>query len=193
MQFPAIWQALNDPDLKLMSLARAEACPRRFPCITKLPLRPGTVDFAQHIPQQEVKLIGTKAMLVSRDGLSPAIINLLLEAARELHGNQGYFETEDEFPNTAMVDLAVSSDAVSHHCFGPSVLHRYLPFTIAAYLERLVVLLVPVLVVIVPLTSLVPRLMRWRMRSRITAGTASWHCSSATSGHALAHCPSSNG
>lgn len=166
-QFPAIWQALHDPDLKLLSLARAEAYQRRFSYITKLTLPPGTIDLALHIPEQEVKMIGTKAMLVSRDGLSPAIINLLLEAARELHGNQGFFEADDEFPNTSMVDLPVSTDASRHHRFGPSVLHRYLPFTLAAYLERLIVLLVPVVFVIVPLTNLLPRLFRWRARSRI--------------------------
>ncbi len=166
-QFPAIWQALHDPDLKLMSLARADAYQRRFPYITKLTLPPGTIDLELHIPEQEVKLIGTKAMLVSRDGLSPAIINLLLEAARELHGNQGFFEADDEFPNTAMVDLPVSADANRHHRFGPSVLHRYLPFTLAAYLERLIVLLVPVVFIIVPLTNVLPQLIRWRMRSRI--------------------------
>jgi hypothetical protein len=105
--------------------------------------------------------------LVARDGLSPAIINLLLEAARELHGNQGVFEADDEFPNTSMVDIPVSNDASRHHRFGPSVLHRYLPFTVAAYLERLIVLLLPVIFVIVPLTNVLPRLIRWRMRSRI--------------------------
>ena len=167
VQFPAVWQALHDEDLKLMSLARAEAYQRKFPYITKLTLPPGTIDLEQHIPQQEVKLIGTKAMLVSRDDLSPPIINLLLEAARELHGKQGYFEKDDEFPSTAGVDLPVSPDADRHHRFGPSVLHRYLPFTIAAYLERLIVLLVPVLFVIVPLTNVLPRLFRWRIRSRI--------------------------
>lgn len=166
-QFPAIWQALHDPELKLLSLGRAEAYQRRFPYITKLTLPPGTIDLEEHIPKEEVKLIGTKAMLVARDGLSPAIINLLLEAARELHGNQGFFEADDEFPNTSMVDLPVSSDASRHHRFGPSMLHRYLPFTVAAYLERLIVLLLPVIFVIVPLTNVLPRLIRWRMRSRI--------------------------
>ncbi|MDM0031987.1 TAXI family TRAP transporter solute-binding subunit [Variovorax sp. J22P271] len=166
-EFPAIWQALHDPELKLMSLARSEAYPRRFPYITKLTLPPGTIDLAQHIPGQEVKLIGTKAMLVSRDDLSTPIVNLLLGAARELHGSQGYFEALDEFPNTAMVDLSVSADADRHHRFGPSLLHRYLPFGVAAYLERLIVLLVPVLFVIVPLSKLLPQLLRWRTRSRI--------------------------
>ena len=166
-QFPAIWQALHDPDLKLLSLARAEAYQRRFSYIKKMTLPPGAIDFEQHIPEKEVKLIGTKAMLVSRDGLSPAIINLLHEAARELHGKQGFFEGDDEFPNTALVDLPVSTDADRHHRFGPSVLHRYLPFTLAAYLERVIVLLLPVVFVIVPLTNLLPRIYRWRVRSRI--------------------------
>ena len=166
-QFPAIWQALHDPELKLMSLARADAYPRIFPYITKLTLPPGTIDLALHIPDQEVDLIGTKAMLVSRDDLSPAIVNLLLEAGRELHGQQGFFEADGEFPNTAPVDLPVSADANRHHRFGPSLLHRYLPFVVAAYVERLIVLLVPIVFVIVPLSNLLPRLFRWRMRSRI--------------------------
>jgi TRAP-type uncharacterized transport system substrate-binding protein len=166
-QSPAVWQALHDPSLKLMSLERADAYPRRFPYITKLTLPAGAIDFALHIPAQEVKLIGTRAMLVARDGLPPAIINLLLEAARELHSEQGLFEANDEFPNTAPVDLPVSTDASRHHRFGPSLLHRYLPFFVATYVERLIILLVPLLVVLVPLINFLPQVLRWRVRSRI--------------------------
>jgi TRAP-type uncharacterized transport system substrate-binding protein len=166
-QAPAIWQGLHDPNLKLMSLARADAYPRRFAYITKLTLPAGTIELADHIPQQEVRLIGTKAMLVTRDGMAPAIVNLLLDAAREIHGDQGYFEADDEFPNTAAVDLPVSADANRHHRFGPSLLHRYLPFFLATYVERLVLLLVPLLFVIAPLANVLPRLFRWRAQSRI--------------------------
>jgi TRAP-type uncharacterized transport system substrate-binding protein len=165
--FPAVWEALHDASLKLMSLERADAYPRRFPYITKLTLPAGTVDFALHIPPQEVKLIGTKAMLVARDDLSPSITTLLLEAARELHSQQGYFAGVGEFPNTAPVDLPVSADASRHLRFGPSFLHRYLPFFVATYLEWLIVLLVPLLVVLVPVTNLLPQVFRWRVRSRI--------------------------
>ena len=143
VQFPAVWEALHDPSLKLMSMERADAYPRRFPYITKLTLPAGTVDLALHIPAQEVRLIGTKAMLVARDDLSPLIANLLLEAARELHSAQGYFAGVGEFPNAAPVDLPVSADASRHLRFGPSFLHRYLPFFVATYLERLIVVLVP--------------------------------------------------
>ena len=167
VQFPAVWEALHDPSLKLMSLERADAYPRRFSYIKKLTLPAGTVDFALRIPAQEVKLIGTKAMLVARDGLSPAIANLLLDAAHELHSHQGYFAGDGEFPNTAPVDLPVSADAIRHLRFGPTFLHRYFPFFVATYLERLIVLLVPLLVIVVPLINLLPQLFRWRVRSRI--------------------------
>ena len=166
-QSPTIWQALHDPSLKLMSLERAAAYPRRFSYITKLTLPPGTIDFALHIPAQEVNLIGTRAMLAAREGLPSAIISLLLEAARELHSEQGYFEADDEFPNVATVDLPVSADAIRQFRFGPSLLHRYLPFFVATYVERLIVLLVPLLVVLVPLINFLPQILRWRVRSRI--------------------------
>ena len=106
-------------------------------------------------------------MLVARDDLSPLIANLLLEAARELHSEQGHFAGVGEFPNAAPVDLPVSADASRHLRFGPSFLHRYLPFFIATYLERLIVVLVPLLVLLVPMTNLLPRVFRWRVRSRI--------------------------
>jgi len=164
---PAVVAALHDKSLKLMNFSRAEAYQRRFDHITKLTLPAGTVDFALDIPQDDVALIATEAMLVSRDDLPPAIITLLHEAAREVHSDQGYFEKPREFPNTDPVDIPVSAYADRHHRFGPSLLHRYLPFFFATFVERLIILLVPLIVVIVPLFNLLPQLLRWRMRSRI--------------------------
>jgi TRAP-type uncharacterized transport system substrate-binding protein len=167
VQVPAIWQALHDPDLKLMSFSRADAYTRRFPYITKLTLPAGSIDFSLGIPGEDVTLIGTKAMLVARDGLPPAITNLLFEAARDVHSEQGNFERAGEFPSTDRVDLPVSNVSDGHRRFGPSLLHRYLPFFFASFLERLIILLVPLLVVIVPIVNYVPQFLAWRVRSRI--------------------------
>ena len=98
---PAVFQALHDKDLKLMSHERAEAYQRRYVHITKLSLPPGTVNLALHIPEREVSLFGTEAMLVARAALPPAITDLLVDAARELHGGQGYFEPARPFPTPA--------------------------------------------------------------------------------------------
>jgi TRAP transporter TAXI family solute receptor len=164
---PLIWRALGDPVIKLMNMSGAEAYPRRFPFISKLTLPPGTIDFAHNIPAEEVQMLGTKAMLVGRDGLHPAIINLLIDAARDIHGAQGYFEAPGEFPGTAQVDIRVSEYADQHKRFGPSFLYRYLPFWVAAIVERTIIVVVPLLVVLIPALNYLPQFLRWRVRSRV--------------------------
>ena len=166
-QTPNIQQALRDPVIKLMSLARAAAYTRRFPFITKLTLPAGTIDLAINVPDRDVEMIGTKAMLVARDDFHPALINLLIDAARDIHGEQGYFEAAGEFPGTAPVDLRVSPYADQHKRFGPSFLFRYLPFWLATFVERAIIVAVPLIVVLVPLIRFLPDIMRWRVRSRI--------------------------
>jgi TRAP transporter TAXI family solute receptor len=164
---PVIQTALRSPQIKLMSLDNAGAYPRRFSYLSRLTLPAGTIDPSINVPAEEVQMIGTKAMLVAGGDLHPALINLLVDAAREIHGGQGYFEGPGEFPGTVPLDLPVSPDADQHKRFGPSFLYRYLPFWLATLVERMIIVVVPLVVVLVPLVSYLPGFLRWRARSRI--------------------------
>jgi TRAP transporter TAXI family solute receptor len=166
-QTPTIQNAMREPSAKLLSVARADAYPRRYSFLTKLVLPPGTVDLALDVPDREVALIGTKAMLAAREDFHPALINLLIEAAREIHGDQGYFEAAGEFPGITAVDMRVSPHADQHKRFGPSLLYQYMPFWAATYVEKAIILLLPLVVVLVPLMNFLPQILRWRARSRI--------------------------
>jgi TRAP-type uncharacterized transport system substrate-binding protein len=163
----AVWTALHDPTLKLLSYSKAEAYRRRLNFITKLTLPPGVIDLANNIPEEEVELIGTKEMLAARDGFHPALIHLLVDAAREIHGKQGLFEEAGEFPGTTQVDLRVSTDADEHKRFGRSFLYQYLPFWVATLAERAIIILLPLAAVLLPLFHYLPQLLRWRVRSRV--------------------------
>jgi len=166
-QNQAVWAALHDPHLRLMSYGHADAYPRLLPFIKKLTLPSGVIDLAHDIPEKEVALIGTKAMLAARDGLHPALVELLVDAAHKIHDGQGFFEEPGEFPGTTRVDLRVSTDADQHKRFGPTFLHRYLPFWLATLVERTIIILVPLAAVLLPLFHYLPQLLRWRVRSRI--------------------------
>jgi TRAP-type uncharacterized transport system substrate-binding protein len=165
-QAPAVRAALYEPGFRLMNFVRAEAYARRFPYITRLTLPPGALDFARNLPEQEVTLIGTTAMLVARSDFHPALMDLLLDAADDIHGGQGYFERAGEFPGIRRIDLPIADEADRYHRHGPTFLHRYLPFWVAGLIERLVILLIP-LFVVGPLLNALPQLIRWRARSRI--------------------------
>ncbi len=167
VQTPIIMEALRDPSIKIMSTARADAYTRRFPHITKLTLPQGTVDLALNLPESDILLIATKAMLAARPGLHPALTNLLLDAAEDIHAQQGFFEAAGEFPSVKPVDIPVSDDAVRHKQFGPSFIHRILPFWVATFVERFIILAVPLIVILVPVFNYVPAFLRWRIRSKI--------------------------
>ena len=164
---PTIRAALTDPALELVNLAQADAYPQRYSFLTRRTLHAGAIEFAPLTPPRDVALISTEAMLAARDDVHPAIVNLLLEVIRDEHDDQGYFEAPNEFPNVEQVDLRVSPDAVRHRRFGPSLLYRYLPFWVAAFVERFIIIVVPLLVVMVPVVRFLPQIMRWRVRSRI--------------------------
>ena len=59
------------------------------------------------------------------------------------------------------------------HKSGPPFLARYLPFWAATLVDRVKVLILPLLV-LVPLARLVPPVYRWRIRSKIIKRTATW-------------------
>ena len=160
-------EALTDPALELVSLAQADAYPQRLTFITRRTLHAGAVEFVPLTPPRDTALIATKAMLVARDTVHPAIVNLLLEVIRDVHDDRGYFEAPNEFPNIDLVDVPVSPDAGRHHRFGPSLLYRYMPFWVATTLERFIIIVVPLLAVLVPLLRFLPQIATWRVRRLI--------------------------
>ena len=159
--------ALHEPNLRLFSFGHADAYSRLLPYIVKLTLPPGVIDLARNIPEKEVALIATKEMLAARDSLHPALIGLLIDAAREIHGGQSVFRKSGEFPETTRVDLRVSSHAEQHSRFGSSFLYQYLPFWVAALVERAIIILLPLAVVVFPVFHFLPQFLRWHWRSRI--------------------------
>ncbi len=163
----AVWQALFTPGLKLMSMSRADAYVRRHPYLAKLTLPRGTVDLVRNIPPAETVLVAPKATLVAREDFHPALIDLLLQAATEVHGPPGIFHRAGEFPNPHQVDFPLSREAARYHNSGTRFLQRYLPFWAATLVDRLIVMLIPVIALLIPAMKVLPALYGWRVRSRV--------------------------
>jgi hypothetical protein len=61
----------------------------------------------------------------------------------------------------------MSLDAERFLKSGPPFLQRHLPFWLAVLIDRMVVMLVPVLAVLIPLVRLTPTVYAWRIKRRI--------------------------
>ena len=112
-------------------------------------------------------LLASKASLVVRKDLHPAIQYLLLEAAHEIHSGPGMFRKAGQFPAAESIDLPLSRHANQFYKTGPPFLQRHLPFWLAVLTQQLLVLLIPALAVLYPLLKFLPALYGWVMRRRV--------------------------
>ena len=163
----AVWASFYAAGFRLMSFSQADAFVRRWPFLSKLTLPRGAIDLVRDIPSRDVTLVAPVASLVARESIHPALIDVLLQTAAEAHGGPGLFHRAGEFPNPRQVDFPLSTEAERFYRSGTRFLQRYLPFWAATLVDRLVVLLIPIVALMIPLMRIAPALYGWRARSRI--------------------------
>jgi TRAP transporter TAXI family solute receptor len=158
---------LASSDVNLIGAPRADAYVALEPYLTKLVLPAGVGNLATNRPPSDVNLVATKASLIIRNDLHPAVQYLLAEAAMEIHSPAGIFRKAGEFPAPEQVDRPISKTARQFYRSGPPFLQRYLPYGLAVLASRLLILLIPVIGVAYPLLRTAPALYGWSMRRRI--------------------------
>jgi len=166
-QSSLVWSLLYTPGVRLMSLAHAEAYTRRFPYLAQLVLPRGAIDLTLEIPPRDIQLVSPMTTLLVREDTHPALIGLLMQVASEVHGEPGVFQKPGEFPRAGHSDFPQSKEAARYYASGKPFLQRYMPFWAATLIDRMVVMLVPLLAVLLPLFKFAPQLYGWRVRSRI--------------------------
>jgi len=160
-------ELLKSPGIALLDFPQAEAYVRRYPYLGRVELPMGLFDLGRNLPPQTMQLIGPMVELVARPDLHPALSDLLIEAAHEVHGGATLLQQAGEFPVLKQHDLPISDDATRYFKSGKGLLYRYLPFWLANLTDRMLVLLLPVLVLLIPGMRIAPALYRWRIGSRI--------------------------
>ena len=158
---------LDSEGISVLNMERAEAYTRLHRFLNKVILPEGVVDLSENVPKQDIDLLAASATLVVRDDFHPALIDLILQAASEIHGSGGIFERPYQFPSREFLDFPIEKDALRYFKTGPPFLQKYLPFWAASLIDRLKVMLLPLLTLFFPLFKVVPPTYRWRARSRV--------------------------
>lgn len=164
---PVIQRLLQSPGVRLMSLTHAETLARRFNYLSAITLPRGMIDLAADIPATSISMVAVTAHLVAREDFHPALISVLLQAATRIHGSAGVFHKAGEFPAARDGDFPTSDDALHYFKSGPPLLQRYMPFWVANLLERMLILLIPLIAVLIPMMRMMPVLYDWRIKRRI--------------------------
>jgi TRAP-type uncharacterized transport system substrate-binding protein len=158
---------LQTPGIALFDFGQADAYSRRFAFLTPVTLPRGVVDLAGDVPPRDVRLVAPTATLVARKGTHPALIQLFVQAAQQIHGGAGWFQRKGDFPTSASTEEPLAKEAQRFYANGTPVLQRYLPFWFANLIDRMWPVLVTIVAVLIPLSRMLPPLYQFRIRSRI--------------------------
>lgn len=162
-----VQELLRSSGIRLMSFTQADAYTRIFPFLSKVSLPQGVIDLVDNIPAEDTTLLAAQAALLARQDLHPALVALMADAAQDVHSGSSVLQRAGEFPKPVDPEFAMSDDAVRYYKSGPSFLHRHLPFWLANFLQRMVVMLLPIATILVPAFKIAPKLYQWRIRRRM--------------------------
>jgi TRAP-type uncharacterized transport system substrate-binding protein len=165
LEAPILKSLLNNPRLRPMSFTEAEAVTRIFPFLVRLVLPRAVIDFERIVPATDLILIATPNIVLVRNDIHPALIDLLAQAIVEAHGKPGIFQQAGEFPKLSDPEYPVASVAADFYKNGSSFLRRYLPFWMVAHVQRLLALSLVAAAIIIPIFNFAPKLYQWFLRN----------------------------
>jgi uncharacterized protein len=184
-----IQDLLRVPNIRLMDFSEeAEAYDNRFPAITRVVLRKGSVEFNPVIPSADITLLATSAVLVVRKDMHPTLVTLLTHAivnnpkpGIDKSGDPVLFHRAGQFPSADDPEFQVARDARAVYKAGelPVLLRNLapvnarlgIPYQVTAYVNtyagQVLLVLIPLLALILPLTRALPATYVWLVRRRL--------------------------
>ncbi len=166
-QTPAVQLLLDKSEVQLVSIEHAEGISRRLPYLSLVTLKAGSVNPQRDLPAQDITLLSTTANLVVRDDLHPALAYLLLEAARDVHKSATLLNKPAEFPHPRGTDFPLADEAQRYYKDGRPFLQRYLPYWAANALQRLLIIVIPLLAIAIPVIKAIPGLFNFKEKNRL--------------------------
>lgn len=179
---------LQVEDIRLMNFEReSEAYVNRFPALTKVILRTGSIDFNPLLPSADITLLTTSVGIAVRPSMEPALVSLLTyvimknpKSGFDKNGDPVLFYKPGEFPSPNDPELQMADDArfvyksgelpFTLRVLAPVTKRAGVPFSYTSYASNhaaKLVLLIPVLAVLLPLTKGIPALYIWIVRRRL--------------------------
>ncbi len=160
-------ELLANPKINVLSFKRARAYSKKYTFLEALTLYEGTLDLYKNLPDENINLLSTTANLVVNQDFSEELKRLLLKKVIQVHNKKSLFAKADQFPNTLNMKLEIDEEAKRYFKYGDTFLEKIFPYWIASNIDRLKILIIPLLTLLLPLFKGVFPLYNWSMRSKI--------------------------
>lgn len=162
-----IKELLLDENIYLLSFKRANAYSKKFTYLNSITLYEGTINLNDNLPHENKNLLATTALLVTHKDFSDELVRIFLKKVKEVNSLKTLFSHENEFPNLSNINENINEEAKRYLAQGDTWLEKIFPFWIASNIDRLKILLIPLLTLLIPISKGLFPLYRWSIRSKI--------------------------
>jgi hypothetical protein len=111
--------------------------------------------------------VAPTATLVMKEGMHPALVYLMLKVISQVHSGPGVLNKKSEFPSTNDTDFPLSDQAVGFYKSGLPFIDKYLPFWAATFVNRTLIVILPLLALLIPLTKIIPTVYIWLVKRKL--------------------------
>jgi TRAP-type uncharacterized transport system substrate-binding protein len=162
---------IHSPDVQMYNFTQADAYVRRYAYLNKIEFPEGSIDLGTDLPAHDTMLVGPTVELVARKDLNPAMSDLLIGVAQEVHGKASILQKQGEFPAPLEHEFTISDDAARYYKSGKSFTYKYIGnFWLASLINRIAVYFLPLVIVLIPALRFFPNAYKFRIRLRF------YHC-----------------
>jgi TRAP transporter TAXI family solute receptor len=158
---------MHTPNVHIADLTYSPALSRLLPYLQTIQVPQGVFDLQNNIPPKPMTLLSTSANLVVSDSIHPALAYLLLDAAAHVHNVGGALQRPSDFPHIKDTDYPVADEAKRYFANGKPFLQRYMPFWAANFVQRLLLILIPLFAVVLPIVKLYPELQKFMQERKL--------------------------
>ena len=155
------------PGIRLMDFDQAETYTRVLPYLNRVDIPRGLVSIAHDLPKQDIHVIAPTATLVAHSDINPATVSLLLGTTYDILRNYSRLQKPGEFPSSKGLDFPIDLDAEIFLKDGPSFFYRHLPFWGGVWLERVIKILIPLLIILLPIFTYLPVILNLSLKIRL--------------------------
>ncbi len=156
IEAPYLRQAFGYDDIDILHLSYTDAIARHLDYADLVDVPTGGVSLNPVQPSEARKLLALKAQLVIDPNLHPALVNRLTMAAKELHSGHDVLTRRGTFPEPRGIGVPENNVARQLIEDGPSTWHNVLPYWMAAQVNRVFLLTLPILFLLLPLLRVLP-------------------------------------
>jgi TRAP transporter TAXI family solute receptor len=158
---PIISKLLQDKTIQAISLKRIKAYEKNFSYLQGITIYEGSLNLINNLPKKDIHLLSTTATLAVHKDVDGTLVRLFAKVVKsENRRNNG-------FPSLEHLELPINDQAKKYFLKGDSILEKIFPYWFASNLDRLKIMIIPLLTLLIPLFKGFLPLYRWRIRSKI--------------------------